>query len=176
MLKIRRSRDHLIFMGIPILVRWHLYIETAPRFTVFPILVWTCPITPMLLKHVLSELKFGGRLSFPGMGIPMLKIRWWQDCLTFNMGIPILVRWHLYIETAPRFTVFPVLVWTCPITSMLLKHVLWKPKFGGNFYFHPNQIYDTLMSTFLQRSWWHGCCDMRRNLTHWGWDKITANS
>ena len=32
MLKIRRSRDRLIFnMGIPILVRWHLYIETAPR-------------------------------------------------------------------------------------------------------------------------------------------------
>ena len=33
MLKIRRSRDRLIFnMVIPILVRWHLYIETVPRF------------------------------------------------------------------------------------------------------------------------------------------------
>ena len=42
------------------------------------------------------------RLSFPGMGIPMLKIRRSQHCLIFNMGIPILVRWHLYIETAPR--------------------------------------------------------------------------
>ena len=32
MLKIRRSRDRLIFnMGIPILVRPHLYIETVPR-------------------------------------------------------------------------------------------------------------------------------------------------
>ena len=32
MLKIRRSRDHPIFsMGIPILVRRHLYIEMAPR-------------------------------------------------------------------------------------------------------------------------------------------------
>ena len=31
MLKIRRSRDSLIFnMGIPILVRQHLHIETAP--------------------------------------------------------------------------------------------------------------------------------------------------
>ena len=33
MFKIRRSWDHLIFyMGIPLLVRWLLYIETAPRF------------------------------------------------------------------------------------------------------------------------------------------------
>ena len=39
---------------------------------------------------------------FPGMGIPMLKIRWLWDHLIFNMGIPILVRWHLFIETAPR--------------------------------------------------------------------------
>ena len=35
------------------------------------------------------------------MGIPMLKIRRSQDRLIFNMGIPILVRLHLYIETAP---------------------------------------------------------------------------
>ena len=35
MLKIRRSRDHLIFnMGIPILVRRHLHIEMAPRMAV----------------------------------------------------------------------------------------------------------------------------------------------
>ena len=33
MLKIRRSRDRLIFnMGIPILVRWRLYIETTPWY------------------------------------------------------------------------------------------------------------------------------------------------
>ena len=42
------------------------------------------------------------RLSFPGMGIPMLKVRWSWDRLFFNMWIPVLVRWHLYIETAPR--------------------------------------------------------------------------
>ena len=35
------------------------------------------------------------------MGIPMLMIRWSQDRLIFNMGSPILVRRHLYIETAP---------------------------------------------------------------------------
>ena len=41
------------------------------------------------------------RLSFPGMGIPMFKIRrsWYR--LILNMGKPILVRRHLFIETAP---------------------------------------------------------------------------
>ena len=38
---------------------------------------------------------------FPGMEIPMLKIRRSRDRLIFNMGIPILVRQHLYIEAAP---------------------------------------------------------------------------
>ena len=41
------------------------------------------------------------RPSFPGMGIPVLKIRRSRDRLIFNMGIPILVRRQLYIETAP---------------------------------------------------------------------------
>ena len=42
MLKIRRSRDRLIFyMGIPILVRRHLYIETALRLLrVFMVVAW----------------------------------------------------------------------------------------------------------------------------------------
>ena len=42
MLKIRRSRDRLIFnMGIPILVRRHLYIETALRLPrVFMVVAW----------------------------------------------------------------------------------------------------------------------------------------
>ena len=39
----------------------------------------------------------------PGMGIPMLQIRRSWDRLIFNMGIPILVRRHLYTETAPRW-------------------------------------------------------------------------
>ena len=43
--------------------------------------------------------------SFPGMGIPMLKIR----RLTFNMGIPILVRRHFDIETV---------LW-CPLLGVL---------------------------------------------------------
>ena len=39
----------------------------------------------------------------PGMGNPMLKMRRSRDRLIFVMGIPMLVRRHLYIETAPRF-------------------------------------------------------------------------
>ena len=38
---------------------------------------------------------------FHVLGIPILKIRWSHDRLIFNMWIPILVRWHLYIGTAP---------------------------------------------------------------------------
>ena len=41
------------------------------------------------------------RPSSPGMEIPMLKIRRSRCRLIFNMGIPILVRRHLYNETAP---------------------------------------------------------------------------
>ena len=33
---------------------------------------------------------------------PILKIRQSQECLISDTGIPILVRWHLYIETAPQ--------------------------------------------------------------------------
>ena len=36
-------------------------------------------------------------------GIPMLKIRFSQDRLIFNMGINTVVRRHLYIETVSRF-------------------------------------------------------------------------
>ena len=42
------------------------------------------------------------RPSFPGIGVPMLKIRRSVRPLIFNMGIPLLVRRHLYIETVPR--------------------------------------------------------------------------
>ena len=42
------------------------------------------------------------KTAFPRYGIPMLKIRRSRDRLIVNMGIPILVRWHLNIETASR--------------------------------------------------------------------------
>ena len=38
---------------------------------------------------------------FPGMETIIIKIRWSWECLIFIMGIPILIRLHLYIETGP---------------------------------------------------------------------------
>ena len=38
---------------------------------------------------------------FPGMGISIIKIWWWWDRIILIMGIPILVKWHLYPETGP---------------------------------------------------------------------------
>ena len=38
---------------------------------------------------------------FVRYGIPMLRIRRSEDRLIFNMGIPVLVRWHFYVETEP---------------------------------------------------------------------------
>ena len=48
---------------------------------------------------------------FPRYGDSMLKIRRSRDRLIFNMGIPILVRRHLYIETAPWSPLCAVVCW-----------------------------------------------------------------
>ena len=54
---------------------------------------------------ILSQICTGPRLNiktiFPRYGIPILKIRRSQDRLIFNMGIPLPVRRHRYIETPP---------------------------------------------------------------------------
>ena len=41
---------------------------------------------------------------FPGIGTPIIKLRWSLDHLIFMMGIPILVRRHLYTETPSEGT------------------------------------------------------------------------
>ena len=46
-------------------------------------------------------LRLNIKTIFPSMGIPILKIRRSQDRLISNMGIPVLVSRHLYIETPP---------------------------------------------------------------------------
>ena len=43
---------------------------------------------------------FDTKTVFPIMKIPMIKIRWLWYHLFYMMGIPILVRWYLYIEIA----------------------------------------------------------------------------
>ena len=54
---------------------------------------WVCSVR--------SEPRLNIKTVFPGIRRPMLKIRWPWDSPIFNMGIPILIIWHLYIETAP---------------------------------------------------------------------------
>ena len=55
----------------------------------------------------------------------MSKIRWSWDGLIFNMGISILVRRHLYIETAPwalfQYSRVPLSVW---YKTKVVSHVL----------------------------------------------------
>ena len=48
---------------------------------------------------------------FSGVGISMLKIRQSRDSLIFNMGIPILVRRHLYIGTALIYVTLVFLIY-----------------------------------------------------------------
>ena len=67
------------------------------------------PLSEPMMVSLLTHICFSRpqwvnmKTVFPGMGIAMLKIRRSWDRLIFNMGIPILVRQHLYIETSPRW-------------------------------------------------------------------------
>ena len=66
-----------------------------------PLLGWCCQIS---LKHHFFHQQGPvsiWRLSFPGIGIPMLKIRWSPDRLIFNMKIPIPGKDSLHIEKPP---------------------------------------------------------------------------
>ena len=59
---------------------------------------------------------------FPGMGILVLKIRRSWDPLIFNMGIPIMVRQYLYIETAPRLPLYNSLLLIPMVEITVLTH------------------------------------------------------
>ena len=68
---------------------------------------------------------------FPRYGIPMLKIRRSRDRLIFNMGIPILVRRHLYIKTVPWFLALffcnqQLWFWLCRINRSLSVTKWWR--------------------------------------------------
>ena len=91
MLKIRRSRDRLIFnMGIPMLVR-HLYIESAP---------WLCGL--YLRNHgdlIWVQFQYKDWLS-------RYRDAHYEDKMVMRPsylynGNSYTRRWHLYIETTP---------------------------------------------------------------------------
>ena len=69
-------------MGIPLLVKWRLYIELIPRS--WDHLIFTMGV-PILVKWCLY--------------IKLIPRSW--DHLIFIMRIPILVKWCLYIESVP---------------------------------------------------------------------------
>ena len=100
MLKIRRSRDRLIFnMGIPILVRRHLCIEMAPRihwktkrhhdnnFVAYlwhhRFLLWQTLVLLMMTKFTSWSLSV--------LSTPIIIIRY----LWSIIGLPLFLRWHL---------------------------------------------------------------------------------
>ena len=62
--------------------------------------------SPLLCSMVVFPLCHGAhhkKPHSPTHPLPMLKIRQLWDRLIFTMGIPILVKRHLYIETAPWY-------------------------------------------------------------------------
>ena len=58
-----------------------------------------------------SGLWFNIKTRFPGIGIPIMKIRRSSDHLIFIMGIPKLVRSHLYIESGSNSDKQPLCWW-----------------------------------------------------------------
>ena len=86
-----------------------LYLDEKPMLYI----VVQCKFPQLLChwKHILGTSKqrtippgpcLNIKTVFLGMRIPMLKIRWSRDRLIFNIGIPILVKQYLYIETTPE--------------------------------------------------------------------------
>ena len=58
-------------------------------------------VLPIIKKPTGHRLNIN--IIFPRYGDSHVKIRWPQDRLMFNMGIPILVRWHLYLRRPPGY-------------------------------------------------------------------------
>ena len=75
---------------------WHLFPGVWPNEVWYLQTEWWPTLDP-LTRHRLNI-----KTVFPRCGISMLKIRRLWNLLIFNIGIPMLVRWHLYIEMALR--------------------------------------------------------------------------
>ena len=97
------SRGKNIQGGVHLQNQWNRIPSGNSSLVIFP--SDECHCTSLILcQHwsiVYLWTRFDIMTTFPGMGIPMFKIRQSWNCLIFNMGIPILVRQHLYTETAP---------------------------------------------------------------------------
>ena len=115
-MEIRRSYDRLISTtGFPILVRWHLNIESGPRFSLtlmkYRSLLFTAASLAWELSHANSTgLQLKCSTTMPrvniktpssSIGIPIKKMRRSWDDVIFMMRIPILVSRRLNTETGP---------------------------------------------------------------------------
>ena len=63
---------------------------------------WKTAVTPLLMHWSYPSLTLGYQYKdvLPCILIPIINRTLWEH-LIFLMGIPIIVRWHLYIEWAP---------------------------------------------------------------------------
>ena len=101
--------SHVIFKQILVIDDWGISCEIAltwrpldltdDKSTLVQVMAWCRQAT----SHYLSQCS-PSSLSPYGVTRPQwVKIRWSWDRLIFNPILPILVRWHLYIETAPWY-------------------------------------------------------------------------
>ena len=72
---------HIISSSRSPIITWYCMQYSSDRDDLGPVSIWKC--------------------CFTGIGIPMIKMRRSWECLIFIIVIPILVRLHLYTETAP---------------------------------------------------------------------------
>ena len=79
----------------------YVFLALTHRFYVLSELPWYARHIPWV-SSVRPGPCLNIKTAFPGVRSPMLKIRWSLDSLIFNMGIPILIIRHFYIEMAPR--------------------------------------------------------------------------
>ena len=85
------------------------HLDQLPELKSYLSQVIRCPIGDVQLrssaandsKSQPSSPRLNIKTVFLSYGTPMLKIRRFHDRLIFNMEIHIMVRRHLYIETAP---------------------------------------------------------------------------
>ena len=112
MLKIRRSWDRLIFnMGMPILVRRHLYIETAPWCTVMNLiqLLVSIPHSEHQVYFVQFHPIYYTRISTDNCQHNSLEIKLWKWCLMnpmkwqmkqfYDISITHEIKWVFNDET-----------------------------------------------------------------------------
>ena len=96
-IKIRQLWDQIrpscLFNGNSYSGKTHLYIELTPcHFMVIVAMALMC----------IPGASFNMSMSSYQYRNPIVEIRWSYDHLISKMGFPILVRWHLYVELAPR--------------------------------------------------------------------------